>query len=646
MAKAKSNAIQLPNLTYLPLDSISIQEGFNPRVYFCDKEMQELIASIKAEGVLQAIIVRPQPGGDTYWVVAGERRYRAAVAAGLSDIPAVVRHLDDKQARLLATIENTQRADMSPGEEAIAARQVLSDCGGDRAEALRLLGWSAQKFEGRLLLLHASVEVLNALTARTIKLGHAELLSQLPTDFQNATLAKLLEHHYSVAELKVRLSQFARPLASAIFDTADCAACHHNSRLQATLFDEHVEEGRCANPDCFNQKIQDTVEMRKRDLQDRFAAVFVDTEKPPHSFTVVMQLGQTGVGKTQLETGCRQCQHFGALLSTNPDSPGKVTEDCCFELECHAQKVQHYQKSLLPPTSSKARAGAQAPRNVATGAGHPDPSDPAKKSAAATSAAPPGKVLEHIEGFFRDTSAQHIGQHRHAKLLVNSFALYRLIQSTFPKEALPAVPATTQASWPMFGNLRDFIDAFGGLSVEEAMAFNERMLMHLLGQHERTNTTMSKGWAMGSAGVCRFMGIALQEAFIVTREFLSGFTKSGMEGLLREAINGNGVGFVRYYEGLNEKNTFANLMKQKNGEILDEVFGCGYDFAGFVPACVIQFLGEDKFVAVTSAAQAVTTTLDALGLQAADDTTELDWFDDDDERIASPGYTLDPELEV
>lgn len=131
----------------MPINLISIQEGFNPRVYFSDGEMQELIASIKSEGVLQPIVVRLQPDNKTYWVVAGERRYRAAVAAGLPEIPAVVRHLDDKQARLTATIENTQRADMSPGEEAIAARNVLSDCDGDRAEALRLLGWSARKFE-------------------------------------------------------------------------------------------------------------------------------------------------------------------------------------------------------------------------------------------------------------------------------------------------------------------------------------------------------------------------------------------------------------------------------------------------------------------------------------------------------------------
>ncbi|MCQ8183217.1 PRTRC system ParB family protein [Methylomonas sp. SURF-1] len=645
MAANKKSTIQFKSM---PINLISIQDGFNPRVYFSDGEMQELIASIKSEGVLQPIVVRPQPDNKTYWVVAGERRYRAAVAAGLSEIPAVVRHLDDKQARLVATIENTQRADMSPGEEAIAARNVLSDCDGDRAEALRLLGWSAKKFEARLLLLHASTEVLNALTARAIRLGHAELLCQLPSDFQNATLEKLIEHQYSVPELKARLSRFARPLESAIFDRTECASCHHNSYLQANLFDEHVESGLCANPDCFNQKTQDAVEARKCDLHDRYAAVFLDTEKPPQSFVVVIQTGQNGVGKTQFEKGCSQCRHFGALLSTNPNSPGKVSEDCCFDLDCHGQKVRGYQASLSNPGSSTMTGNTV----TATGAdakkgANPGRADSAHKPSDGTSGATPGKVLEHIEGFFRDTGAKYIVQHRHGKLLVNSYALYRLVQTTFPKEALPIAAGTKQASWPMFGTLRDFVDAFGYLSIEEMMAFNERILTHLLGQHERINTTMSKAWAMGSAGVCKFMDIALQDEFIVTREFLSAFTKSGMEGLLREAINGKGVAFVTYFEGINEKNTFANLMKKKNGEILDEVFGCGYDFAGFVPACVIQFMGEDKPVSDPNSTHTAATTSSALALSATNSIPESGWFDDDDdERIANQYYTLDPELEV
>lgn len=97
--------------TKLPIDQISVQEGFNPRKFFDNYEFQQLVVSVLAEGVIQPIIVRPVADGNGYWVVAGERRWRAANEAGLIEIPAVVRNLSDREARLIATVENSQRAD-------------------------------------------------------------------------------------------------------------------------------------------------------------------------------------------------------------------------------------------------------------------------------------------------------------------------------------------------------------------------------------------------------------------------------------------------------------------------------------------------------------------------------------------------------
>jgi len=85
----------------------------------------------------------------------------------------------------------------------------------------------------------------------------------------------------------------------------------------------------------------------------------------------------------------------------------------------------------------------------------------------------------------------------------------------------------------------------------------------------------------------------LADHYILDREFLGSFTKAGIEGVLREAINGKGLSFVEHYEKQSEKHKIASLMKKKNNEILDEIFGCGYDFAGFVPSCVLKFMGED-----------------------------------------------------
>jgi PRTRC genetic system ParB family protein len=332
-----SNITEQGHLSHLSIAEIHIKDGFNPRKFIDDAKFKELVSSIKQNGIIQPIVVRPthdaQFGG--YWVVAGERRYKAAVELGLESIPALRKELSDHEAKLIATVENTQRDDMSPAEESQAARDVLMGCHNDRKEAIKLLGWSNNKFEARLLLLHADQAVLDALTERHIKLGHAELLSQLPKDFQVATLAKILESGYSVADLKSRLAAFSLDLSKACFNLADCHGCPHNSTLQSSLFDDHISAGKCANRECFEQKTENAMLDKKAALSEQYAVVYLDTEGTPDSYKVTCQSGATGVGRNQFEQGCKQCAHFGALLSIAPDSLGKITEDCCFNMDCH-----------------------------------------------------------------------------------------------------------------------------------------------------------------------------------------------------------------------------------------------------------------------------------------------------------------------
>lgn len=121
------------DLAHLPLNLVQIDAAHNPRSYFEDEAMRSLIESVRENGIIQPITVRPnddEPG--SYHLIAGERRLRAAKAVGLTEIPAIVRLVDADQAHVLATIENTLRDDMSPAEEAQAARKILALCGGDR----------------------------------------------------------------------------------------------------------------------------------------------------------------------------------------------------------------------------------------------------------------------------------------------------------------------------------------------------------------------------------------------------------------------------------------------------------------------------------------------------------------------------------
>ncbi|MDP2097494.1 MAG: PRTRC system ParB family protein [Methylococcales bacterium] len=674
--------------TKLPVDQISVQDGFNPRKFFDNHEFQQLVVSVEAEGVIQPIIVRPVADGDGYWVVAGERRWRAANEAGLTEIPVVVRKLSDREARLIATVENSQRADMSPAEEAVAARDVLTDCGGDKGEALRLLGWSGVKFDARLLLLHAAPEVLNALTERQIKLGHAELLSQLPRDFQTATLAKILENGYSVAELKSRLASFSLELAKATFDKTGCNGCPHNSSVQSSLFEEHISEGRCANRACFEQKTEVALLEKKDSLSEQYAVVFLDTERRPDSYKIICQSGAEGVGRSQFEQGCRQCAHFGALLSTSPDRLGRITEECCFNLDCHKDKVASYQKSVkvasLPANNDQGKASPKKSTQPITGespvnsnSGLAEENNDTRNASAAVS---PARVVEKVEAFYRDLGAKQIADNKLAVLCVNTFALYRLVRSSLPVEKMPE---PLKDPTRIGGEIDGFVKALSSLGMEETLAFNHRLLNHLLGEHEKSSPILNKTWAKGAVSVLNVTKARLSDHFILDRDFLGSFTKAGIESVLREAINGTGLSFVGHYEKQSEKHKLAALMKKKNNEILDEVFGCGYDFSGFVPGCVLKFMGDDSHQGMAAHTQTPSAVVEPVssepptesaGVEGAEESGsqptmaktgefddlddrkssspssylgDSDGFDDDDAMsLNSNGYTQDTESEA
>lgn len=580
-------------LRFLPLDRIHVQPGFNPRRFFDEAEYREFLESVRQNGVLQPIVVRPVPDRpDNYWIVAGERRYRAAKDANLPTIPAVVRDLTDNEAMVVATIENTQRADMSPAEEAEAARTVLMACGNDRQEAMSILGWSQKKFDARLALLHAALEVLEALTQRKIKLGHAELLSQLPSDFQTATLAKIIEHGYSVADLKDRLAAFALDLSKAIFDTSGCANCSHNSAMQASLFEEHIASGKCANRECFQAKTLLALDEKKRALSEQYAVVYLDTERPPNSYIVVCQQGPQGVGRQQFEQGCRQCAHFGALLMTSPDRSGEVKEDCCFDLACHKKKVEAYRAASNVLT--KAQKDQSGKVSGTTGVAKGTTASNSKSGAKIASAsALPGKVIESIEAFYRALSAKIAPDDQKAVLCLNSFALYRVLANgaSAPSTLLPDA-IRDKVHKLQLTYLDDFVNALYPLAVDDLQAFHRRLLAHLLSEHEKTSS-FNKAFAKGSAALVKHSRTNLSDHFVLDKDFLGAFTKAGIEAVLREAVNGKGERFTDHYE-LRGKQSFQTLMKKKHGEILDEVFGCGFDFRGFVPSCVSGYLGEDK----------------------------------------------------
>jgi len=247
-----------------------IVQGKNPREYFDPDEMAELEEGIRAVGVLEPIVVRPVPGTDLYEIIAGERRWRAAknVFGDDYDMPVVIKDASDETAEAMSVIENYHRAAMSPAEEARAAQRQLLRQRGDKEETARLMGWSPEVLERRLALMACTPTVLKALTTRSIQLGHAELLSGIPPEKQDSVLAGVLAQKVPVAVLKAQLGRFARRLADAIFDTAQCSGCTHNSARQAGLFAESLGEGYCQHPSHFEELTLQAVQARADALLD------------------------------------------------------------------------------------------------------------------------------------------------------------------------------------------------------------------------------------------------------------------------------------------------------------------------------------------------------------------------------------------
>src|SRR6201996_4468485 len=183
-------------LTRLPLDIL--QRGrYQPRSHMDAEALDELAASIRSQGVVQPIVVRPieattPTGGQRYEIIAGERRWRAAQLAGLQDIPAIVRDVPDETAISVALIENIQREDLNPLEEARALERLITEFSMTHQQAAEAVGRSRAAVSNLLRLLDLAPEVCEQLEARAIEMGHARALLGLATRRQQVEVAALV----------------------------------------------------------------------------------------------------------------------------------------------------------------------------------------------------------------------------------------------------------------------------------------------------------------------------------------------------------------------------------------------------------------------------------------------------------------------
>jgi ParB family transcriptional regulator, chromosome partitioning protein len=192
------NATQAPSSELQRLPLTRLQPGrYQPRLHMAPEGLEELAESIRRQGIVQPIVVRAVEEG-RYEIIAGERRFRAARLAGLEEVPVIVRELDDRAALSVALIENIQRQDLNPMEEARALARLVEEFELTHEEAAVAVGRSRVAVSNLLRLLNASAPVREALEQGSIEMGHARALLALPDAAQGHALRKVVEEALSV----------------------------------------------------------------------------------------------------------------------------------------------------------------------------------------------------------------------------------------------------------------------------------------------------------------------------------------------------------------------------------------------------------------------------------------------------------------
>lgn len=323
--------------SHIPLRRIALSPT-NPRKNFDERKIAELAESIAQHGILQPLVVRAK--GDEakiiYEIVAGERRFRAAQLLGLEMLPAVVRVLSDRDVAEIQVIENSQREDLHPLEEAEGFARILG-LGYDVDHLAEKIGKSRSYVYGRMKLAELCEDVKAAVYDGTLPASHALEIARIPDDrLQKQVFTKIMEgaeYHgqpRSFRELKrIIKTDFQLQLNSAAFDTAasiefagalphPCTICPHRSGNQSDLFDDFDDADVCTLPPCFHAKEEAAWQLEREKDAKKGIKVF-----PLAQGKKIAPWGYVQ-GSSYLDIGKPLDGHSGPLLKTLLPKDAKI----------------------------------------------------------------------------------------------------------------------------------------------------------------------------------------------------------------------------------------------------------------------------------------------------------------------------------
>jgi ParB family chromosome partitioning protein len=226
-------------LAHIPL--AALQRGkYQPRVDMRQEALEELAISIRNQGIIQPIVVRPLQEAGRYEIIAGERRWRAAQIAGLASIPAVIRRVPDDAAIAMALIENIQREDLNPLEEARALERLIAEFGVTHQQAADAVGRSRASVSNLLRLLELAPEVALLVEKRQLEMGHARALLGLANRRQQVQVAEqVIKEGLSVRAAEALVRRLTAP-APTTLESRD-AATHKTDPNVAALQQDLTE---------------------------------------------------------------------------------------------------------------------------------------------------------------------------------------------------------------------------------------------------------------------------------------------------------------------------------------------------------------------------------------------------------------------
>lgn len=289
---------------YIPLDCI-VESPLNPRKNFDSGELKELSDSIRTSGgVIHPILLRPLAGKDgKYQIVAGSRRYRATKAIGLTVIASTIRELNDEQALEVMIMENLERKDVHPMEEAAGIKQLLEMNGYTLQEIETRLGKSHKFVAQRIKLNDLSPDWQKAFYQNRLSMNDALKICKLSPDSMAALWKESGSKEGQITINEYTIRKYLNDLSKAPFDTADptlnkkmgaCGTCQFNSAANSLLFPGEAKQSICTNSECFRTKVNNGYMKRVEEAKVANDVVFVVEQYGLQKETETALKGLTG----------------------------------------------------------------------------------------------------------------------------------------------------------------------------------------------------------------------------------------------------------------------------------------------------------------------------------------------------------------